>query len=195
MLVINDICAALDRAGIEGGRFTPDSSHAAVAMILCPGPHELEMCFIRRAEKVGDRWSGQVALPGGRASAGDADAPAVAERETHEEIGLALRRAQRIGALPEVVIDRSARGLRLSPFVYHLNSRPSSLRANEEVAAIFWVPLSHLFAQENTTELEWGGSGSYPGIQFADHVIWGLTLRVLGSFAEIVGHRLPALEN
>lgn len=195
MFSIDDISLALERDVIETSEFVAGPSHAAVAMILCEGASGLEVCFIRRAEKPGDPWSGQVAFPGGRASPQDVDAPAVAERETHEEIGLPLAREQWIGALPESIIDRHGnRRLTLSPYVYYLCSAPEALRANEEVAAIFWVPLTHLFDDRNCTELEWGGAGSFfPGIQFSDHIIWGLTLRVLGTFAERLRLDLPAL--
>ncbi|MBK6959862.1 MAG: NUDIX domain-containing protein [Gammaproteobacteria bacterium] len=73
---------------------------AAVAMILADGEDDLEVCFIRRAERAGDPWSGQVAFPGGRAGRDDRNAHDVAERETWEEIGLSLAADHRIGPLP-----------------------------------------------------------------------------------------------
>ncbi|MEM7250019.1 MAG: CoA pyrophosphatase [Pseudomonadota bacterium] len=198
MFTIDHIAAELHRQPVESNPFVAEPSHAAVAMIIRDGVNELDVCFIRRAEKQGDPWSGQVAFPGGRAESVDEDAPAVAERETHEEIGLVLSREQMIGALPESVINRShqPRPLTLSPFVYYVPTLEADLRGNEEVAAIFWVPMSHLFDTGNITELEWGGSDSlFPGIQFDEHVIWGLTLRVLGTFAERMNHTLPALRS
>lgn len=165
-------------------------------MILADGGDELEVCFIRRAERKGDPWSGQVAFPGGRASVHDADAHAVAERETHEEIGLELVPRHRVGPLP---IRPDVRGgLTLSPFVYHVEPtlrRAARPRQSHEVAAVFWVPLSHLFDDSTVTEIEYPpGGASFPGIRFDDHVIWGLTLRVLQSFAEVVERHFPALD-
>ena len=67
----------------------------------------------------------------------------------------------------------------------------------DEVASVFWVPISHLFDVDAVTQLEYelgGSSSTFPGIQFEDHIIWGLTLRVLQSFAEIVDVPFPALE-
>ena len=46
------------------------------------------------------------------------------------------------------------------------------------------------------TELEYPlgvTTSTFPGIQFGEHVIWGLTLRVLASFAEVMQRSLPAL--
>ena len=169
-----------------------------MAMILADGERELDVCFIRRAERDGDPWSGQVAFPGGRADNTDPDAHAVAERETFEEIGLILEPQHRIGPLPVRPDVRG--GLTLSPFVYFV---PGDVRAQatprqfEEVASVFWVPMSHLFDHGAVTELEYplGGAPSmFPGIQFDDHVIWGLTLRILQTFAEVMERPLPALD-
>ena len=52
-------------------------------------------------------------------------------------------------------------------------------------------------SQAAVTELEYpiGVSAStFPGIQFGEHVIWGLTLRVLASFAEVMQRTLPAFD-
>lgn len=166
-------------------------------MILADGVDGLDVCFIRRAERDGDPWSGQVAFPGGRASHGDADAHAVAERETQEEIGLELMPQHRVGPLP--VRPNVRDGLTLSPFVYHVSQTErlqASARLPHEVAHVFWVPLPHLFDHQTTTEIEYplAGRGSlWPGIQFGEDIIWGLTLRVLQSFAECMDRELPAL--
>lgn len=201
MLTVAEITHALRAYPRRDLPFSPDPTHAAVAMILGDGAAGLEVCFIRRAERVGDPWSGQVAFPGGRASTGDADASAVAERETWEEIGLRLEPAQRLGPLParEVQPNTLRGGLTLSPFVYYVGdsghpvARP---RLPAEVASVFWVPIGHLFDAEHVTELAYppGSSASlWPGIRFEQHVIWGLTLRVLASFAEVMRRELPAL--
>lgn len=200
MLEIKDIRAALATRRHQPAPFAPDPSHAGVAMILAEGGGGLEACFIRRAERAGDPWSGQVAFPGGRASSGDADAFAVAERETLEEIGLSLAPQHRVGALPVRPIgERGGRpGLTLSPFVYHVEARVRAyarVSMPEEVAAVFWVPLAHLFDAAATTEIEYPFGGqltTFPGIRFDDHVIWGLTLNILESFAATLNRRLPA---
>jgi 8-oxo-dGTP pyrophosphatase MutT (NUDIX family) len=139
-----------------------------------------------------------VAFPGGRAEAIDKYAHDVAERETWEEIGLKLEAHHRVGPLPTRAIDRGDLPTRmtLSPFVYYVGGkRPAAheLNLNYEVADVFWVPLRHLFDDAAATELEYpmgGTAATFPGIQFEDHVIWGLTLRVLQSFADIMQRSL-----
>ena len=179
--------------------FRPEPSHASVAMITIPGASGLEVCFILRAKREGDPWSGQVAFPGGRAESGDANAFAVAERETSEEIGLSLQANHRLGALPVRPIERrEVRGsMTLSPFIYHLPASAKELakpQDSAEVARVFWVPMSHLFDQRSVTDLDYplgGNMTSFTGIGYDGEVIWGLTLRILNSFADMMGHPLP----
>ncbi len=201
MLSIDEIRGALGDVRHDRDAFEPRPSQAAVAMILADGAQGIEVCFIRRAERIGDPWSGQVAFPGGRASAADLDAFAVAERETWEEIGMLLTHHHRLGALPMRPIERNARrdSLTLWPFVYYVGAEERAMataRLPLEVASVFWVPVAHLFDANAVTELEYPfgvTTSTFPGIQFGEHVIWGLTLRVLASFAEVMQRTLPAL--
>ena len=207
VLTVEDIHAALGRRRPTDPAppFTPEWRNASVAMALAGEGEGLEACFILRTERDGDPWSGQVALPGGRAEPGDADAAAVAERETWEEIGLRLSREQCLGALPVQPLYRIGPRGSLSPFVYHLG--PEFIRGgatgwratlNHEVSEAFWVPLRHLFDPGAATSIEWPRPGRpetlHAGIEFEGRVIWGLTLRVLGTFADLVGKRLAALD-
>lgn len=68
-----------------------------------------EAVFIKRAARVGDRWTSHVALPGGKRDPEDEDDKATAVRETSEEIGLDLSSpdALYIGNLPERVVSTS----------------------------------------------------------------------------------------
>jgi 8-oxo-dGTP pyrophosphatase MutT (NUDIX family) len=75
---------------------------AAVAVILHDGDDGLETLFIHRAVRAGDTWSGQIAFPGGRREPGDGDLLVTAIRETHEEIGVALTAAERLGVLDDL---------------------------------------------------------------------------------------------
>jgi 8-oxo-dGTP pyrophosphatase MutT (NUDIX family) len=70
---------------------------------------DAEILFIKRAGRVGDRWSGHTALPGGRRDPTDADDRAAAIRETKEEVGLDLTRSDcfYVGNLPERVVTTS----------------------------------------------------------------------------------------
>ena len=67
---------------------------------------EPEILFIKRASRVGDRWGGHVAFPGGKREPGDASDEAASVRETMEEVGLDLKgeNCVQIGDLPQRVI-------------------------------------------------------------------------------------------
>jgi 8-oxo-dGTP pyrophosphatase MutT (NUDIX family) len=200
MITLDEIRAALTRVQHDRDAYEAHASQAAVAMILADGTDGIEVCFIRRAERQGDPWSGQVAFPGGRASAVDPDPFAVAERETWEEIGMRLAPTHRVGPLPMRPIEPNARrdSLTLWPFVYYVGAEEratATVRLPHEVASVFWVPIAHLFDAEAVMEYEYPGvtGNIFPGIQFGEHVIWGLTLRVLASFAEVMQRSFPAL--
>ncbi len=76
-----------------------NTREAAVAVILRPDDADTRILFIKRAEKRGDPWSGHMAFPGGHREPRDPDLRSAAERETLEEIGLDLERAEYLGPL------------------------------------------------------------------------------------------------
>jgi hypothetical protein len=78
----------------------------------------------------------------------------------------------------------------LSPFVFYLaGALPSLVPCEREVAAAYWIPLSHLWDLGNRTTVAWG-ERRYSGIDYRGEVIWGLTLRVLESFARVLDNPL-----
>ena len=181
------------------GRFEAHRGCAAVALILVGPEDRLKLCMIRRAEKSGDPWSGHMALPGGRFSPEDADLRVTAERETHEEVGLRLDPAQRLGSLAPLAIRLSGRDQPLELFstVYYLGPAVPALTLNHEVAEAYWMPLAHPWEVGNATHLQLSADGTtlyYPAIRFQDQMIWGITLRVLTLFSDVLGRPLPHLE-
>jgi 8-oxo-dGTP pyrophosphatase MutT (NUDIX family) len=200
MLSAEFIRAALALHVPKTSLFVADRDHAAVAIALAGGDDDLRLCLIRRVEKKGDPWSGHIALPGGRASAGDSSARAVAEREAREEVGLQLADSHRIGALSELPVRSGGveTSTVLSSFVYYLGPDPPALTPNDEVAEAYWLKLAHLWDQRNATRLQIernGASFIFPAIRFREHLIWGLTLRVLTLFSDALDEPLPHLED
>ncbi len=204
MLYIDDIRAALARQPpAADNEFDPgqtDRSDAAVALILTGQGRDLSLCLIRRAEKSGDPWSGDVAFPGGRRGAEDSDPGATAERETEEEIGLRLYATQRLGRLAPLAIRLSGRKtqLRLFASVYSIGLPAPAFRRNCEVAAAWWIPLTHLWEANQATHLRLSTKSavlSYPAIRLpTGALLWGISLRVLTLFADVIGRPLPHLE-
>ena len=177
----------------------PDHAEAAVALVLAGTGTDLSLCAIRRAEHPLDPWSGHMALPGGRASAEDSGPRAVAERETLEEVGLALDETHWIGPLSHVLVrlGNGDRRMVLSAFVYYLGEELPPFATSDEVAEAYWIPLAHLWDPRNAGRFEWMREGAkllYPAIRFRDAAIWGLTFRVLTLFSDVLDAPLPHLE-
>ncbi|TAQ84346.1 hypothetical protein B7494_g7332 [Chlorociboria aeruginascens] len=112
-----------------------------------------EVVFIKRAAREGDRWTSHVALPGGKRDPEDEDDKETAMRETREEIGLDLKRAEAVcvGNLPERVVSTSwgkVPIMVLCPFLFLWTSptMPPLQLQPAEVASIHWVPLRVLLS-------------------------------------------------
>ena len=147
----------------------PGASPAAVALILLEGPQGLETLLIRRAERADDPWSGQVALPGGRRDPADADLLGTAIREAHEETGVDLSTAERLGVLDDLYPRIST----LPPVVV----RP------------FWLPLASLTRRGVRRDLTLAVRGverTLPAYVIDETVIWGMTERILTPFLKLI---------
>jgi 8-oxo-dGTP pyrophosphatase MutT (NUDIX family) len=169
-----------------------DARPAAVALVLLDGPPPatgLEILLIRRAERPGDPWSGQIAFPGGRYERDDPDLLATAIRETREETGVDLTSAERLGSLDDLY-PRTATlpPVVVRPFVFALGRRPPSLIPSDEVQRAFWLPLSRLggagVRRDITLTLR-GVERTFPAYLVDDELIWGMTERILTPFIEL----------
>jgi 8-oxo-dGTP pyrophosphatase MutT (NUDIX family) len=153
--------------------------HAATALIL---RHPADILFIVRTQRESDRWSGQVALPGGRRDPADASLAETARRETREEVGLALQ-------APVARLDdqkgRTSLG-RVSPFVFVLEGDPALRPDAREVAETHWVSLAHLVDPRSRTTHRFAGI-PFPAVDLGGATLWGLTLRTIEAFLEAAG--------
>ncbi len=167
---------------------------AAVAVILRDGGDGPELLLMRRAERLGDRWSGQISLPGGMASPDDAHTRATAVRETLEEVGLDLRaHGVLLGRSDDQIAMAKGRKLPLAitPWVFHV-AEPPPLQLNEEAEATFWLPLAPLVvgAYDDVYDYELAGMHHrLPAWRFEHYVVWGLTHRMISRLLQIVDAR------
>lgn len=127
--------------------------------------------------------SGQIAFPGGKAEAGDADATATALREAQEEIGLDAAFIQVLGVLPEY---RTGSAFIITPVVALVQAGFNLSPDPNEVADVFEVPLSFLMNpanhQRHAVEIE-GQRREWFAMPYQDQVtqrfIWGATAGML----------------
>ena len=159
---------------------------AAVALLLNCGKHGEEVLLIERAPHEQDPWSGNLAFPGGKVEAIDADPRTAAERETREEVGIDLRQADFLGFLTEIVGAHLP--IRVACFVYLIDRPALPLTLSNEIADAFWVPLATLTAQERqiTARVSFAGDEHLvPAIRLPQPdkpVLWGITYRLLQHF-------------
>jgi len=166
----------------------PEARRAAVA-ILVTTETDPAILFIKRKQRSGDPWSGQMALPGGFASAVDASLEATARRETQEETGIALTPTEshvgelddvspRTPYLPPIVV---------TPYLYFVPGRLPA-RPGPEAEAAVWLSVSALFspASRRPFRLELPGAvREFDSIVIGDYTIWGLTERVMQQLQEL----------
>jgi len=160
---------------------------AAVAVVLVPDPEAL--LLIRRAERLGDPWSGHMAFPGGRRASTDESLLHTAMRETAEEVGLALTADRCIGVLDDVAPRTPVLPpIAVRPYVFSLPDRPV-LTPNPEVAAIQWVTLDELLhpATYHMVHIEiQGGRRLVEAFQLKHAVVWGMTERILSNLLPLL---------
>lgn len=164
---------------------------AAVALVLRATeiPDDVELLLIRRAVRMGDPWSGQIGLPGGRWATEDGSLQRTALRETHEEVGLnVLEHGEVLGQLDELRPRTPVLPpIIVRPFVVALHSLPP-LVPSDEVAEIRWVRIAELFhteARVRTSVRVRDIQMKVDAYQLGDFTVWGMTERILATFAEI----------
>lgn len=161
---------------------------AAVALVLAEGGGEgPDILLIKRAEKRGDPWSGQMGLPGGRREPDDRALLETAVRETREETGIDLTRETCLGELDDLAPTTPVLPpVLVRPFVFGLPSRPDAILSSE-VDRLVWTPLLGLKTLEGESEVTVAGARlSVPAYRIGPHVVWGMTHRILKPFIEFV---------
>lgn len=179
---------------------------AAVVLPLLTQNDELAVLFEVRAAQLA--WQpGEICFPGGRIEDSDAEPERAAMRESYEELRLTPGGLQLLGPLDYLV---SPIGVIIYPFAGFI-ADPATIRPSpDEVAAVFTVPLPFFLENEPLvaqmevatrplagfpTELvaagyppDWRRRATYPVLfyRYGEHVIWGLTARIMYSFVELV---------
>ncbi len=186
---MTDIKARL--AAHQPTRFEPErgTRQAAVAIVLRERANDTDVLLIKRAQKKGDPWSGDMAFPGGHREPQDVDLAAAALRETEEEIGLVVDRANMIGELSQ---QRPARrghtfDMLVAPFIFFVDGDPS-FHISHEVDAVVWSPLAPMHggrSRASEDRLIAGVPTPFNGYRVrGGHFVWGLTYRMIETLFE-----------
>lgn len=169
---------------------------AAVALLVRLGDGtSLELLLIKRADYASDPWSGHVALPGGRQEPTDPSLLDTAIRETREEIGVDIAEH---GAMLGVLDELGPSSPRLPPLsiLPHVAvvERSLPLTLSPEVASAFWVPLETLRHPTASREVDLDlatGVMRVSSLSYKEHIIWGLTERILRQFFALLDADMP----
>lgn len=170
-------------------RFT-DRSPAQAAVLLPLVQRERPTLLLTQRTAHLSTHSGQVAFPGGKVDADDADAVAAALRETEEEIGLPRSHVEVIGTLPTYVTGTA---FVITPVValvrpgFRLHPNP------DEVQDAFEVPLDWLMnpAHHRRHAFDWDGTRrEWYSMPYDDggreRFIWGATAGMLRNFYRLL---------
>jgi 8-oxo-dGTP pyrophosphatase MutT (NUDIX family) len=181
-LAVEARCPA--RVQREGAR------QAAVALVLSEAA-DPALILIRRKVRADDPWSGQMAFPGGFQAGEPEPLEDTARRETLEETGLDLGAVGRFCGTLDDVSPRTAflPALVVRPHLFTVTA-PSALSAGDEADAALWIPVGELFEPAHQTLFSLplpDGIRSFPAIAVGEHVIWGMTERILRQVADLAG--------
>ena len=151
---------------------------AAVLVPVVDHPDEPTVLLTQRAQHLPDH-AGQVSFPGGKIDKTDASPLASALREAEEEIGLDRSFVEPIGYLD---LYMTTLGYRIVPVIARVKPGFALALNENEVDAVFEVPLSFLMDQNNVQRhsRDWQGvTRHYYAITFGERYIWGVTAGIL----------------
>ncbi|KAL2341805.1 hypothetical protein Fmac_009745 [Flemingia macrophylla] len=171
---------------------------AAVLICIFEGDAgELRVILTKRSFRL-STYSGEVALPGGKADEGDKDDGDTAKREAFEEIGLDPELVD-VATFLEPFFSKYL--MRVVPVIGILHDKKAfkPVLNPAEVEVVFDAPLEMFLKDENRSQekMQWMGENYL--IHFFDYeiehkkyLIWGLTAGILIRAASIVYQRPPA---
>lgn len=159
----------------------PGARAAAVLIPIVAGPEPTLLLTVRSDSLSSHR--GQIAFPGGSLDPGESAAEA-ALREAHEEIGLDPSTVTLLGELD--TFPTFVSGFVVTPFVGWIDDMPELEPNPREVADVLAIPLGR-FTDEIRREPGFAHlDRTYPTEAWVwrDHVVWGVTARIMRSFLE-----------
>ena len=134
--------------------------------------------------------AGQVAFPGGRRDAEDADEVATALREAAEETGLEPRGVRVLGSLPPLWLPPS--NFEVTPVLawWHAPSRVHAVDA-AETASVHVVGIGELLDPRNRATVRHPSGHRGPAFLVRGLVVWGFTAGLLARIFTVAGWDRP----
>jgi 8-oxo-dGTP pyrophosphatase MutT (NUDIX family) len=176
---------------IDGwGEFRKGARPAAVVFVLYQHGGRWMVPFVRRRADLRDH-PGQVALPGGGVKAGES-AWAAAQREVHEEIGVAVGALTPLGAGDPIYAAVS--NFSVVPFVAYLPDPVLPfVHDDRELDGVLAIPLDRLL--DDSAWLESSDPWRFRYLAHEESVVWGLTERIVAGLAPKLRQALALGQN
>lgn len=155
---------------------------AGVLVPLIDTPGGLQLILTKRSSAL-KHHPGQIAFPGGKVDAVDADETAAALREAREEIGLDPANVEILGRLPG---HETVTGFAMTPILGRVLSEFDAVPERGEVEEVFRVPFTHVTDPEmfRVQSRQWQGrTRHYYAVPYGPYYIWGATARILRRLA------------
>jgi 8-oxo-dGTP pyrophosphatase MutT (NUDIX family) len=157
---------------------------AAVLIALVERHNGLSVLYTERSPSLRSH-SGQIAFPGGKIDATDADAADAALREAGEEVGLRRGDAEVLGYLP---VYQTGTNYLITPVVARVSPSAPFIPNPDEVRSVFEVPLEYLMAPDSYLQQRISRNGRDHSSWRIDHsglVIWGITANLTRIFHDL----------
>lgn len=159
-------------------------ANAAVAVLFKRDGEKLYVLFVKRVENPKDPWSGQIAFPGGKQTAEDANLEETVIRETREETNINLLTGCRFLGVMETFQSKPRPDIKVLPFVVLAEDNPLIKLNEKELKEYFWIPVGELVQNRTTAKLSFG---EVPAFIVRGMVIWGLTYRIMQNLTNSLG--------
>ena len=181
--MIKEITNKLESQHISESTDLPQAA-VLIGILNANNPNEdTEIIYTLRSSKLSTH-SGEVSFPGGKRDEIDASLEKTALREANEEIGLNVNDAEFLGRLDYLV---SRHNIEVNPIIFSINKEPQFV-PNEEIEAVFTVPISFLINKKNLQKdivEKHGKRWLVPQWQYKNLTIWGLTAMITTNFLNI----------
>lgn len=158
--------------------------NAAVLIALLRRPSGLSVLYTERSPNLRSH-SGQIAFPGGKIDATDADAADAALREAAEEVALDRSGARILGFLPQYFTGSN---YLITPVVAVVEPMRPFVPNPQEVKSVFEVPFEWLMDESNygTYRIRRGGKEHTTWqLKHQELVIWGITANLTRRFHDL----------
>jgi 8-oxo-dGTP pyrophosphatase MutT (NUDIX family) len=175
-----------DSRRILESNFNPETARkSAVLLLLYPTKGSWYLPFIQRTID-GTIHSGQIAFPGGKSEAGDADYIETAKRESWEEIGINRNDIKVINVLTPLCIPVS--NFVVYPVVGFVDYKPDFTIFKKEVAEIHTVDLKTVLNNDIKIKILQAGNLDIkvPFYLFEGFEVWGATAMILTEFIDVL---------